>query len=68
MQDNNDDVEAKKLQKQLFLTTGYVVMLVIALYFLYISSYGRFYEEKKFSEVVNQLNQLSADAEKASGS
>lgn len=70
-EDNTDEeakIYAKKLQRKAMFTAGYICMFIIFMYFLFSSALGNFYFERKFSNVVNQLNQLSRDAEKASGS
>jgi len=66
--EGTDDIEAKKLQKKFALITGYICMIMLALalsFGLYVS---RNYDPDSFKKMVIQLNQLSADAEKASGS
>lgn len=61
-------IHVQKLQRKLILTTGYICMFLLFVYFLFASVYGRLFTERSFSSVVDQLNQLSKDAEKASGS
>lgn len=64
-----DKIHVQKLQRKLILTTGYICMFLLFVYcFLFASVYGRLFTEGSFSSVVDELNQLSKDAEKASGS
>lgn len=58
-----DDFKSTEwLKKKLFLVIGYSVMAIILLAVLVYFRIGYFYKHE-FPQVVNQLNQLSADAE-----
>ncbi len=63
-----DTNSGEKLQRKLFICLLYGLLALMAFYFLAIVGLNNFYKEKPFSKVVQQLNQLSKDAEKASGS
>ncbi|MDX2105021.1 MAG: hypothetical protein SFY67_01335 [Candidatus Melainabacteria bacterium] len=68
MPEENNDINTRKLQEKFAFTTGYILMVLLALCFIFMGPLYRPYESKSFTKLVNQLNQLSADAEKASGS
>lgn len=67
MTEPNQD-SGKKLQRKLIIGLLYGLLALIVIYILAILAFRNFYKENHFSKVVQQLNQLSKDAESASGS